>query len=203
MIGKRKNLRFFVKILGLFFIILGIISSSILLYLNFIYKENVSFTISSPSGEDIILKENSPEGVDKGTILEIKTNNLNIRAPIVEGVGIENLKKGVGHHPDTPWPELSGNVVLAGHRWYPGTNPYYRIFYDLDKLKVGEKIFIYYEGGKFTYEIIEQKIVLPSDIEILKQTKEPILTLYTCTPRFTAKKRLVFVAKLISWKPQF
>jgi len=67
---------------------------------------------------------------------------------------------------------------------------------------VGEKIFIYYEGGKFTYEVIEQKIVLPSDIEILEQTKEPILTIYTCTPRFTAKKRLVFVAKLISWEPQ-
>ncbi len=33
--------------------------------------------------------------------------------------------------------------------------------------------------------------------EILKKTDEPILTLYTCTPKYTSLKRLYYRAKLI------
>ena len=186
--------------MGLFFIILGLFSLVALLYFNFIYKENLSLTINSSPDSSSFLKESSSKEKVKEASLEIKTDNLEITAPIVEGVEFENLEKGVGHHQNTPWPELSGNTVLAGHRWYPGRNPYYQIFYNLDKLKIGDKINIYYEGGRFIYEVIERKIILPSDTEILKQTKEPTLTIYTCTPTFTAQKRLVFVSKLISWE---
>lgn len=34
-------------------------------------------------------------------------------------------------------------------------------------------------------------------VEILERTRDPILTLYTCTPKFTAFNRLVFKARLI------
>lgn len=199
---KGKNFYLFLKFLGSIFVMLGLFLLFLPLYFHFIYKENISLTTTSLD-TDILSQETSSKKEETKAILEIKTDNFEIIAPVVEGVEMESFKKGVGHHPNTAWPGPSGNVVLSGHRWYPGISPYYRIFYNLDKLKIGDKVIIYYNRGKFTYEVIERKIVLPSSTEILNQTKKPILTLYTCTPLFTAKKRLVFVAKLVSWEPQF
>ena len=48
----------------------------------------------------------------------------------------------------------------------------------------------------------ESKIVLSDQVEILKQTDQPQLTLYTCTPRYTSEKRLVYIGELVSWSKQ-
>ncbi len=131
--------------------------------------------------------------------LEIATDDLKIEAPIIEGADKENLSQGVGHHKTTARPGFSGNVVIYGHRWYPGDNPYYTIFNDLDRLKAGDRVTVLYNGQKFSYEIFDSKVVLEEQTEILKQTEEPILTLYTCTPRYTSEKRLVYLGKLVAW----
>lgn len=198
----KKKRRSYLKIIGFFFIILGFLSLALLLYFDFVYKGNVASTITSSENASL-LKENLSEEKEKETnefVLEIETENVSIKSPIVEGVELEDLEKGVGHHKTTALPGLEGNVVLAGHNWYPGKNLYYKVFYDLGKLEIGDEIIIYYDQGKFIYKTIERKIVSPKDTEILEQTKEPILTLYTCYPRYTAKQRLVYVAELISWE---
>lgn len=134
--------------------------------------------------------------------LDIDTDVLKINTPVIEGADLESLAHGVGHHKTTARPGFNGNTVIYGHRWYPGDNPYYHIFNDLDKLQQGDQVFLFYNGSKFTYEIIESKIIDADNIEILKQTKEPQLTLYTCTPRYTSEKRLVYIAKLIGWSEE-
>ena len=40
-------------------------------------------------------------------------------------------------------------------------------------------------------------IVNDKNVEILEQTDTPMLTLYTCTPKRTALKRLVYRAQLL------
>src|SRR4051812_1495788 len=45
---------------------------------------------------------------------------------VVEGVGVEELKKGVGHYPDTRMPGEVGNAALAGHRTTYG-HPFNRL----------------------------------------------------------------------------
>jgi len=187
------------KWLGLFFIILGLFLLFFLLYFNFIYKEKISLNVTNSFNKNVLSLKEEKERTTR-TTPEIEIENLNIKAPIVEGTEFENLEKGVGHHKNTPMPGLTGNVVLAGHGWYPGKNPYYKVFYNLDKLKIGDEIIIYYNKGKFIYEVIDQKIVSPKDTEILEQTEDPILTLYTCFPHFTAKERLVYVARLLYWE---
>jgi LPXTG-site transpeptidase (sortase) family protein len=42
---------------------------------------------------------------------------------------------------------------------------------------------------------VESKIVDPSAVEIEAPTTQKQLTLYTCTPIWTAKERLVIIAK--------
>jgi sortase A len=130
--------------------------------------------------------------------LEIKTENLEIKAPVVEGVTPERLDQGLGHHRSTAFPNSeTGNVVISGHRWLAGDNPTHKIFENLDQLQIGDEIKIHYQDKEFTYKINEEKTVKSNEVGILEQTEKPQITLYTCTPKFTSFRRLVFVGELV------
>ena len=130
--------------------------------------------------------------------IEIHKEGLDIKAPIVNGTQPVDLKKGVGHHSTTSYPSKEGgNVVLSGHRWLFGNNPAYKVFYDIDKLKTGDKVSLFYNGKEYIYKIRSHKTVKDTDVSILKKTDKSQLTFYSCTPKFTAFRRLVYVADLV------
>ena len=112
----------------------------------------------------------------------------------------EALKDGVVHYPGTSLPDQAGNVVITGHSsyfpWDPGR--FKDVFALLHEVIVGDKIVVYYDQEKYIYEVTEKKIVLPQDIEVLKQTPNDRLTLITCTPVGTNLKRLIIIAEPIS-----
>ncbi len=132
-------------------------------------------------------------------ILGIKTDTVDIQAPVFDGVTKNVLDKGVGRHYTTaiPNPE-TGNVVLSGHQFYPGGKPGHTVFENLDELEIGDEVSIDYFGKSYTYKINDSKVVEPTEVSILEQTEKPQLTLYTCYPRYTTEKRLVYTADLIS-----
>jgi len=109
------------------------------------------------------------------------------------------LQQGVVHYPGTSVPGESGNMAITGHSsyfpWDPGR--FKDVFALLHEVVTGDKIVVYWEGKKYIYEVTEIKVVLPSDISILKQTPDTTLTLITCTPVGTNLKRLVVRAKPI------
>ena len=51
--------------------------------------------------------------------------------------------------------------------------------------------------GSFRYEVIETKIVRPSEVAVLNNTEDNRLTLTTCHPRFSASQRMVVTARLV------
>jgi len=112
----------------------------------------------------------------------------------------EALKNGVVHYPGTSLPGKTGNTVITGHSsyfpWDPGR--FKDVFALLHYLVVGDRIVVYYDQDKFTYEVKDIDIVLPSDIEVLKQTVDEKLTLITCTPVGTNLKRLIISAEPIA-----
>lgn len=110
---------------------------------------------------------------------------------VVEGVGVEDLKKGPGHYPGTAMPGEIGNAAIAGHRTTYGA-PFGR----LDELDVGDPIVVTTRSGEFTYEVIESKVVSPEDVWVLDPTPDGRLTLTTCHPRYSAAQRLIIVAAL-------
>lgn len=120
---------------------------------------------------------------------------IGVDTQIHEGESISTLNKGIWHRPKTSSPDLGGNTVLAGHRYLYTEGP--NTFYNLDKLVVGDKIIIFWKGKEYDYEIVETKVVPPTAIEIEDNTKDPLLTIYTCTPLFTSTDRLVVLAKLL------
>ncbi len=129
--------------------------------------------------------------------IEIHKDDLDIKAPIVNGTQEADLAKGVGHHPTTSYPSKDGgNVVLSGHRFRFGGNPAYKVFKNLDELENGDEISLFYFGKEYVYKVRDQKVVKDSDVSILKNTDKSQLTLYTCTPIGTAFRRLVYIADL-------
>jgi sortase A len=121
--------------------------------------------------------------------------SMQLDAEVFEGASANTLTKGVWRRPRTSTPDKGGNTVLIAHRFdYNGP----AVFYHLDVLKNGDKFAVFWNGSEYDYQVSQVKIVEPTAIEIEDATAEPTLTLYTCTPMWTAKQRLVVVAKLIS-----
>lgn len=114
---------------------------------------------------------------------------------IYEGTSKYLINKGVWARPKTSTPPKGSNTVLVGHRFtYDGP----QTFYNLDKLRVNDDIVLYWGGKEFDYSVTGIDIVPPTATEIENPTDQPRLTLYTCTPIWSAKNRLVVYAKLIN-----
>lgn len=130
-----------------------------------------------------------PQLGDGVAIIEIP--KIGVDHVVVEGVGVNDLKKGPGHYPRTSMPGELGNVVISGHRTTYGA-PFYR----LDELVVGDEIRLTDRDGVYVYHVSEKKVVLPTDVSVIAPFTDARLTLTTCEPRFSAKKRLIIVAML-------
>jgi sortase A len=121
----------------------------------------------------------------------IKIPKIGVDRVVVEGVGVPDLKKGPGHYPGTAMPGQLGNTVISGHRTTYGA-PFNR----LDELEPGDEIIVYDQSGPFKYIVSEKKIVSPTAVEVLDPSSDARLTLTTCNPKFSARQRLIIVAKL-------
>ncbi|CAG1023337.1 sortase A [Patescibacteria group bacterium] len=127
---------------------------------------------------------------------------INVDTAIVEGetLDILNVYEGVWREPASSTPLVSGNMVLAGHRFQylpPNTNT----FYNLEEMQYGDDIYIYWEGRIFWYKVYETLLVNPDQVEVREPDPELVreITLYTCTPLYTSEKRFVVKASLIGY----
>ena len=113
---------------------------------------------------------------------------------VVEGTGASALRAGAGHYPNTPLPGEEGNVAIAGHR-----TTYGKPFANLDRLKVGDEIFLETPVGKYTYRVTQAPFAVEAnDFSVIAQTPGHHLTLTTCHPKGSARQRLVIKADLES-----
>jgi len=114
------------------------------------------------------------------------------------------LLTGVVHYFGTAEPGERGNVFLTGHSSYYwwSDGKFNTVFSILDKLVVGDTINVNYGGKKYTYKVFDMKVVSPSDISVLDQSSNSILTLMTCTPVGTNYRRLIVRASQIDPDPK-
>lgn len=121
--------------------------------------------------------------------------SISLNEPIKSGANIWVINDGgTWHRPATSNPNQGGNSVIVGHRFYGGEAS---TFYHLDKVAVGDRVATYWEGKETVYEVEEIKVVEAAQTEIEAPTADDHLTLYTCTPLWTATQRLVVIAKPI------
>ena len=125
------------------------------------------------------------------SVAMIEIPKIDVRKAVVQGVGVADLKRGPGHYPKTPMPGQAGNAAIAGHRTTYGA-PFFR----LNELEKDDLIRVRTLQGLFEYRVSRIEVVKPSQLEVLKQTKDAELTLTTCDPRYSARHRLVVHAVL-------
>lgn len=133
-----------------------------------------------------------PPPPDDGTaVAQIRIPKIGVDKIVVEGVDVADLKKGPGHYPGSPLPGQPGNAAIAGHRTTYGA-PFNRI----DELEPGDEILVTTVQGSFRYEVREQQIVAPNQLEVLNDFGDARLTLTACHPKYSARQRIVVVAAL-------
>jgi sortase A len=124
--------------------------------------------------------------------IRIQIPAIGVDAPIVQGDGWEQLKKGVGQHIGSANPGENANLVLSAHNDVFG-----EIFRRLDELKPGDQIIIYTPQRSYVYQVVATHIVEPTRVEFLNLGREPIVTLISCYPYRVDNQRIIVVGKLL------
>ncbi|WP_445151380.1 class E sortase [Baekduia sp. Peel2402] len=128
---------------------------------------------------------------------ELRIPHLDNHYVIVAGTGAGSLRKGPGHYDGTALPGEPGTVGIAGHRTTYGAP-----FRHLDALDRGDPITVTMPYGTFTYKVEGTRIVKPSDVSTLKAAGRQRLALTACHPLYSAKQRIVVLARLVSATPR-
>jgi sortase A len=123
--------------------------------------------------------------------IRIQIPALDIDAPIVQGDGWEQLKKGVGQNIGSANPGQNGNVVLSAHN-----DVYGELFRYLDKLVPGDQVVLYTQQRQYVYVVDRTSIVEPTAVEVMASTGSPTATLISCYPYLVNKERIVVFARL-------
>lgn len=136
------------------------------------------------------------EIVDPGTaIAKIEIPKIGVESYVLPTVGRDDLKKGVGHFPETSQAGQLGNAAYAGHR-----TTYGGPFYELDELGVGDRVIITRsDGNRYTYAVTDTEVVHPDGFNINNRLDPQLaqLTLMTCTPVHSAVNRLIIYGELV------
>jgi sortase A len=138
-----------------------------------------------------------PIATDVFAIMRIPRLGRDWQQPVIEGVTLKDLARGVGHYPQTAMPGVIGNFAVAGHRVTHG-HP----FRDLDRLRSGDPIAVQMRDVVYVYRVRGIKVVTPERTDVLlpvprqfgAEPVEPLLTLTTCHPKYSARERLIVVA---------
>ena len=123
--------------------------------------------------------------------IRIQIPALNMDAPIVQGDGWEQLKKGVGQNISSVNPGQNGNIILSAHN-----DVYGELFRYLDRLAPGDQVVIYTQQRQYVYIIDRTAIVEPTAVEVMASTGSPTITLISCYPYLVDKQRIVVFARL-------
>jgi len=193
----KKNRKFIIITIGL--VIVSVVAGF------FVVRKNLA-TLKNEAGRDskqISVEDKREDDVDEQESnvfhIVINTKEFKVDADVIEGASNEDLHKGVVHQKGSAFPsQHGGNVVITGHRWYPGDGQFSKVFENMDKLKKGDKVTLQYKNKKYIYSIDNWKIVGANNTKLLEHTNEPQLTIYTCHPKFTSQQRLVYRAHLDS-----
>jgi LPXTG-site transpeptidase (sortase) family protein len=133
-------------------------------------------------------------------IPKVKITNAHVH------VGGANLDKNLIQYPGTALPGDPGDAVIFGHsilrQFYnpseKNSNRYLSIFSTIMTLTKGDKIFVTVGNVKYTYAVVEKRVVHPEDTYILEQQYDSReIKLVTCVPEGTTKDRGVVIAQLV------
>lgn len=141
------------------------------------------------------------KGIDKDEVFAyLIIPKLDMKKPIYLDATYDHLDWGVAQVEGTSLPlgGMSTRSVIAGHRGWWGD----LMFYNVDKLEVGDEILIDGRTGLLEYRVTGTDVISPSDWEsILPVAGKDMVTLLTCHPKRPPRpKRLLINAERVEEK---
>jgi|SRR5690554_1394928 len=131
----------------------------------------------SPEEKEYLM-ELSEFQVDIGDVYgTIEIPSIDLKLPIVYGAEPEHLKYGVGHIPETWFPNEGDQVFLTGHND--------SAFLNIGDLGEGDSIYINVPYGTFEYRMTYGEVGHESEVDRVGSMDEETLVLMTCYPFFT------------------
>jgi len=121
----------------------------------------------------------------------LRIPKISLEVPLFDGTDDLTLNQAVGRIAGTSRPGEPGNIGIAGHR-----DGFFR---GLKDVRVGDAIELKTLKGTDTYVVDEIQIVSPRQVEVLRPTSVPSLTLVTCYPFYffgSAPQRYIVTASL-------
>jgi sortase A len=134
---------------------------------------------------------------DGSAVGRIVIPKIDARYVVVKGTDTSDLESGPGIYSETNFPGVAGTTAIAGHR-----TTYLAPFRDINELSPGNHILLDMPYAHFTYTVIGQRVVLPTDVSAaVSNVGYTRLVLSACTPLFSAEKRLLVYARLTKTVP--
>lgn len=127
------------------------------------------------------------------SLTKLSIPRIKLEDIVLEGASQDSLLLGPAHLSSSAVPGSVGNAVIAGHR-----DTFFR---RIHSLRYGDDIYVMHGGRNYHYVVRARKVVEPTDLSVLKATKDGELTLITCYPTHAigpAPRRLIVVAKLVT-----
>lgn len=149
----------------------------------------------------------------KGTatfgVLYVPRFGAGYKVPVAAGTTTSGtLDKGyAGHYDDTQMPGQVGNFAIAGHRTTHGAP-----FGSIANLRVGDHIYVQTAEGYYTYTFRNLEYVKPTQVQVLQpvpdapkltaaQSKDRLITMTSCNPKYSAAERIIAYGVFTSWQP--
>lgn len=191
--SRKKKLKLPKKYYPLLAIISVLLGMSLILSPS-LYRGEIDFLSSKESvgqepikiDPDLLETKKSSEPPTRIVIPSVKIDLPIVEAKVVKGYW-ETSATSASHGVGSANPGERGNTVIFAH----GRKG---LFLPLREVKMGEVVEVFTQDQKYRYQVFEIKEVKPSEVEVISQTQDERLTLYTCSG-FLDSKRLVVVAK--------
>ena len=126
---------------------------------------------------------------------------IDVSLPVYHGTSEETLANGVGHVKGTSLPVggVPSNCALSAHSGLQTA----RMFDDVRRLEVGDKLAIHVLGRHYAYRVESSEVVEPSDVSHLYVYDDgsDMLTLVTCTPLGINSHRLLVHCSRCEYDP--
>lgn len=161
-----------------------------------IYKFRIAITNNNEIGKKIMQTQTNGKIEEKSKVIEkdiwqLQISKIELKANICEGTDEENLNKYIGHFEETQKEE--GNIGLAAHNRGYENNYFER----LKELREGDEIIYRHNELERKYEVIKNKIIKDTELEVLENTSENRLTLITCVENEPYYRRCVIAEEKI------
>lgn len=149
--------------------------------------------ISEEVVEEVEVKEVKTFTPDYKAVLEIP--KIDLKNGLVDSTrNFSSINYAISIDKNSSYPNEYGNFILYAH----SGNSRIAFFKNLNKLDISDEVFVYYEGIKYKYKIVDKyEIQKTGKAKVVKPNNQKLITMITCISR--TNKQVVLIGEMTDY----